>query len=1007
MMPLTTFTGLTIAEETTQSNSKIDKSVQNKLLEENKVRVFVKFSNEPGIRTVTNTNSVKESKDKTIDKIGKEKIRHNFEDYFSAELTESEINQLADEPAVSEIKIVETKNILLQDSVNIVNSSNTWPRKLSGFNLTGLGQSVCVIDTGVNYSHPDLGGCYGNNVVSSNCKVWGGWDYCADDAACTTQDNDPIDVNGHGTHVSGIVAANGTINGVAPEARLIVIKAANASGTFSDDDLIAAISWCVGNSTTYNISVISMSLGGSLNTGFCNTDSLASSINNAVARNISVVVATGNSASSSQIAAPSCVENSTRVSSTTKADAISSFSNRNNLTLLMAPGTSINATCISSQSSGTGYCTKEGTSMATPHVSGAIAIINEYLKLTNQTRTTRQIEVLLNNTGKKITDSSTGLNYSRININSALNELSFNYVSLISPNNTLITNLNQTFSCNASSSLNLTNVTFYLYNSTSLENNTLTNTISGLVNSTTFSYNFTHNDNYTWNCLFVNNLSYSRFANSNFSLIYDATKPTINFTSPTETSSAIINRTNILINVTANDTNLANITIRLFNSTSLVNSSNSSTSPLFVNITNLPEGVYFFNASAFDLAGNVNHTETRNVTIDTNYPAIQFVSPTESSGVFRSRNYIEVNVTASDVTLTNITIRLFNLSGQISTNTSITSPFYINYSSLPNGIYFYNATVNDSLGNINNTATRNITLDTVNPQVNITAPVSTIFTVDNYAIDIRLNESGNCNYSVDNGVTNNTLTANSSSTGFTGMRSSVSNGNYKLSAYCSDLAGNRNNTMNVSFNVSVTASPSSSGGGGGGGAGTTAVTTTTAQTYQATETQIEKGYTTELKKDDKLKFETRNVESGNLDLHTVTISSIGSNSVNLIITSDPINLTLVIGESRNLNLSSANYYDLFVKLENIISSKANITIKSIKEEIPKPVNQTAGKLEGETCINCGETEDKKEKKNTYWYYIISAVILGAAVLLLVRRYMAPHHKAKIEHVIHHPVKHRK
>jgi len=104
---------------------------------------------------------------------------------------------------------------------------------------------------------------------------------------------------------------------------------------------------------------------------------------------------------------------------------------------------------------------------------------------------------------------------------------------------------------------------------------------------------------------------------SNNVAITDATPPKIQFVSPTETSGLTVNRNYIQINVTAydNESAIKNITIYLYNSTSLVNSTNSSNSPLFVNFTGLNDGIYYFNATAYDLWGNLNFTETRNITL--------------------------------------------------------------------------------------------------------------------------------------------------------------------------------------------------------------------------------------------------------------------------------------------------------------------------------------------------------------------------------------------------------
>jgi len=102
-------------------------------------------------------------------------------------------------------------------------------------------------------------------------------------------------------------------------------------------------------------------------------------------------------------------------------------------------------------------------------------------------------------------------------------------------------------------------------------------------------------------------------------LRFDKTNPQINFTLPTENSSLTLNRSYIIINVTANDTTLKNITIYLYNiSGALINSSyTTSSSNLFANFSNLSDGVYYFNATAYDTRNNFNYTLTRNVTIIT------------------------------------------------------------------------------------------------------------------------------------------------------------------------------------------------------------------------------------------------------------------------------------------------------------------------------------------------------------------------------------------------------
>jgi subtilisin family serine protease len=144
---------------------------------------------------------------------------------------------------------------LLNESVPLISADQVWAmHDANGRPVTGQGIRVAVIDTGIDYTHPDLGGCFG-----SGCKVADGYDFVNEDA-------DPQDDNGHGTHVAGIVAANGSVKGVAPGASLFAYKVMDASGNGYTSDIIAAIERATdpdGNPATADaVDVINLSLGG-------------------------------------------------------------------------------------------------------------------------------------------------------------------------------------------------------------------------------------------------------------------------------------------------------------------------------------------------------------------------------------------------------------------------------------------------------------------------------------------------------------------------------------------------------------------------------------------------------------------------------------------------------------------------------------------------------------------------------------------------------------------------
>jgi hypothetical protein len=279
----------------------------------------------------------------------------------------------------------------------------------------------------------------------------------------------------------------------------------------------------------------------------------------------------------------------------------------------------------------------------------------------------------------------------------------------------------------------------------------------------------------------------------------DTINPSIIFANPTQNSSSFISRNNFLVNVSANDTNLANISLRLYNATALINTTNTTSTMLYINYTALNDGIYYFNATAYDTAGNLNSTETRNVTIDTLNPAINFTSPSETSGSSVNRRYIKINVTATDANLNNITVYLYNATALINTTSSASNPLSLNFTVSTDGIYYFNATAYDSLNHYNNTETRNVTIDTRLPSVTINSPLNAAYsnatiTVDIMAINIQ--QSGIDKIWYNWNGTNVTYT--------NPINVTFNNGSNTLYAYANDTAGNIG-TNNVTFTVDTIA----------------------------------------------------------------------------------------------------------------------------------------------------------------------------------------------------------
>jgi hypothetical protein len=300
--------------------------------------------------------------------------------------------------------------------------------------MTGAGQNVVIVDTGVDRTHPFLAG----RVVDEWCFVTtaGG---CP---AGTHGTGAAAPVQSHGTHVAGIAAGAGaSFSGVAPGAGIVAMKVFSSSGSGTFADVKAALDRVVLLKDTMTIASVNMSLGatGFLSSSSCNgvdaSIGLKSDIDALRAAGIASVVANGNSGSSSSIGYPACITTAIKVGATTKQDTIVSYSDRSpsqESSMVFAPGGSSAAgsgsICSSRPASmstsrgdcpgsgvGGSYGYESGTSMATPHVAGAWAV----LKQVKPTATVDEVLAALRSTATPITDTN-GTTYRRINVRDAV-----------------------------------------------------------------------------------------------------------------------------------------------------------------------------------------------------------------------------------------------------------------------------------------------------------------------------------------------------------------------------------------------------------------------------------------------------------------------------------------------------------------------------------------------------------------------------------------------------------
>ncbi len=233
---------------------------------------------------------------------------------------------------------------------------------------TGAGRKIVILDTGYNYLHPEL---------SAASSYGGGWDFVNNDA-------DSMDDNGHGSHVAGLITADGVnafAKGTAPDATVIAGKVLNAAGSGYFSDIIEGIYWAVdgpdgvtGSGDEWGADAINMSLGtGRPYTykGFCDgvMPDLTTAIKYAVDKGVAVVSAAGNSGSAG-VSIPGCISYSTTVGAVDSSDRIASFSGRGTAVDITAPGVS-----LLSAWTGSSYVYASGTSMATPIISAVVALI--------------------------------------------------------------------------------------------------------------------------------------------------------------------------------------------------------------------------------------------------------------------------------------------------------------------------------------------------------------------------------------------------------------------------------------------------------------------------------------------------------------------------------------------------------------------------------------------------------------------------------------------------------
>jgi hypothetical protein len=372
---------------------------------------------------------------------------YQYVPYLAATVNPATLQALAKNPKVLEIGEDVPVPPTLAESTSVVGADIAWQSSYDG-----SGWAVAVLDSGIEKDHNFLSGkviseaCYStkNNRYKSASLCPGG---ASSSTATDSGLNCPLSTDGcnHGTHVAGIVAGkdyspNGPgYNGIAKGANIIAIQVfSQFTGNNCTDfglpspcalsytsDQMSGLERVYELRTTFNIAAVNMSLGGGQYTSNCESDPRKSIIDNLRAADIATVIASGNSYYTNAMGAPACISSAVSVGATcdsatagfgcTTVDDIPNYSNITSFISLLAPGS-----LISSSTPGINtFQSWHGTSMATPHIAGAWAL----MKQRDPSASVSTILTALQNTGTIVNDqrtSGTVTGMRRINVDNAL-----------------------------------------------------------------------------------------------------------------------------------------------------------------------------------------------------------------------------------------------------------------------------------------------------------------------------------------------------------------------------------------------------------------------------------------------------------------------------------------------------------------------------------------------------------------------------------------------------------
>ena len=398
--------------------------IENQLLEQIQKKGFVrimvdiKYAYDENLSKEDQREIILKKQEDFIEFIGKKKINVSsikrglgvLSPWIAINVDQKSLVKILKNPIVDNIYLDEPEKLFLDESIFIIQANDVW----NNMGITGEGQTIVILDTGVDYEHD----FFDNRVVYGACFSTNDSNYNST-SLCPNEEEEQFGISAgkpciinsacdHGTHVAGIAAGSETNDlgsGVAPGASIISVQVFS----FIEDpnvcypnnscirsfifDQERALEWLYDIHNDFEIASVNMSLGGGNHSSPCDNDNRKPFIDDLASIGITTIAASGNNGYEDALSAPACISSVISVGATNKDDTHRSTSNAAPFLDLVAPGSS-----ITSSVPGNNYASKGGTSMAAPHVAGVVAL----MKSLNPDLTPDEIRTYLHNSADKV-----------------------------------------------------------------------------------------------------------------------------------------------------------------------------------------------------------------------------------------------------------------------------------------------------------------------------------------------------------------------------------------------------------------------------------------------------------------------------------------------------------------------------------------------------------------------------------------------------------------------------